>query len=697
MQLVEPAPASKPPFCLSSPTLGKEIKIYMERHQATVGELIKHGDQRAGAEASRRWMCVFDGLLCAMFAAVRGTARDEKLFNSLSLAAVGSYGRGNFGYRSDLDVRILCSKPKQATELAEALLYPLWDAGLQIGHQVVTVSETLALAKKDLPTATTLLDWRHLAGEPVQPKTLREKAFGTIFSGGNVQKFLSEMHSQAESRAARFGDSVYLLEPDVKNGQGGIRDLDIVNWTALARWRASHLKELVKAEVLAPAEYTRLEEAASFLARVRNILHYFSPRRTERLGFEAQELVAEKMHFGKGGAACEEMMSEYYKHARVVSNARESLLMRAEPPARSFRRKKDLGGGIFQQGAAISVSDPARISTEPVLALRAYWAAVHADTVVDRVTREAIARAMTDEDVCERLRQSAEANRLFRRLVRLPRRVAFKRNSTLSEFHDVGILLAMIPEFRPLVGRVHHDIYHVYTVDVHSIAAVDRLRKFCRGEMSEEHPIAGRLAGDIARPQVLFMAALLHDIGKDEGGRSHSDRGAQISRPILERLGVQEHDIIEIQHLIIKHLRMYHVASRRDIDDPATVEMFRSEVHGPEGLKELYLLTLCDVSTTSPTALTTWKTRMMEELFLQTRRSFEGLPRYTEERAEKLRRATLSLCPDGGESEFLSHFLKTVPDRYLYANEPEQIVGHSRLARQSEQKRFLALLDDCGF
>jgi [protein-PII] uridylyltransferase len=180
------------------------------------------------------------------------------------------------------------------------------------------------------------------------------------------------------------------------------------------------------------------------------------------------------------------------------------------------------------------------------------------------------------------------------------------------------------------------------------------------------------------------MATLLHDIGKDTGGRAHGERGAELCRTILTRLGVQEHDIVEIQHLIRKHLRMYHVASRRDIDDPKTIEDFRGEVHGPEGLKELYLLTLCDVATTSPTALTTWKARMMGELYMSTLRSFDQLPSHSEERAENIRAATLALCKDEGDCTKVEQFLSSVPNRYLYANEPEQILLHAQMGIAAE-------------
>lgn len=689
MQVIDSPASSKVPFSPDSPTLAKEIKIYLERHRDAVAELISAGDDRAGALASERWLKSFDGLLCALSCAIRSTVGDEKTWKSISLAAVGSYGRGNFSFRSDLDVRILCPKPAKAAPIAEALLYPLWDAGLQVGHQVVTIGDTLSLAKRDLATATTLLDWRHISGDLEQSQKLREKAFGGLFSPGSVHVFLQEMQEESEKRTARFGDSVYLLEPDVKNGQGGVRDIDIINWTAQARWRVKSLRELVDQGVLARAELSQLEDAFRFVARVRNILHFKSPRRSERLSFETQELVTEVMGYGKGGMACEAMMSDYYRHARAISNARESLFIRAQPRPKKKAKIDEFYFGVALSAQTVSVVDLDELHKNPVLILRVYWEAIHRNLNIDSDFRVAAARALTDEDVCFRLRSDAEAAMLFRRLVRKPAKVSFKRNSILSEFHDIGLLLAMIPEFAPVVGRVHHDIYHVYTVDVHSIAAVDRLRKFCRGELASEFPIASRLAADIARPQVLFMAVLLHDIGKDLGGSNHSERGCDLARSILTRLGVQEHDIIEIQHLVLKHLRMYHVASRRDLDDPQTIVKFSSEVHGPEGLKELYLLTLCDVATTSPSALSQWKTRMLEELYVQTLRLFDGQPTRTEERAENLRSIARTLCPEKGEADFLNHFLDTVPNRYLYANEPTQVAGHARLARQSEGRRAM--------
>jgi len=672
----------------SALTLGSEIKDYLKRHTENVGALIQSGTESAGHAASEQWMKVFDGLLTAMFGAARSKINDEGTFGTLALAAVGSYGRGGLGFRSDLDVRILCQNSKKAAPLAEAILYPLWDAGLQVGHQVVTANETLSLARNDLATATTLLDWRHIAGSAEASAKLQLQAFDALFSPGEIRGFLELLEAQSIQRWNRFGDSVYLLEPDIKNGHGGTRDLDVVKWAAFSRWRVRSLKALVNIGVLLPRENEQLHEASAFLARVRNVLHFNSRRRTDRLGFEQQELVAAKLHYGTGGPACEQMMSDYYRHARVISGLHETLLRRAVPPP-ARKRETGLNNGLMLSGDAVGLEDPHRLHAEPALGLRLYWEAVHRDLPVTLEARDAVMRATQSEEFCATLRKSEEAARMFRRLVRSARSVKFKRNSLLTELHDVGLLLAMIPEFLPVVGRVHHDIYHVYTVDVHSIAAVDRLRALARGELGREYPLASRLAVGMPRPHVLYMAALLHDIGKDTGGKDHAVRGVELASVILPRLGVAAHDVVEIQRLILNHLRMYHVASRRDLDDPKTIEDFCLDVRDAEGLRELYVLTICDVSTTSPTALTSWKDRMMGELYGRALVAFEGQPGRSQARADGLRAAARELCPSEGESKFLSHFLDVVPERYLYSNEPAGIVRHSRFARQAQMKRFM--------
>src|SRR5690606_11196870 len=260
------------------------------------------------------------------------------------------------------------------------------------------------------------------------------------------------------------------------------------------------------------------------------------------------------------------------------------------------------------------------------------------------------------------------------------REVCFASCSVMRELHDVGLLLAMIPEFAPVVGRVHHDLYHVYTVDVHSIAAVDCLRALVRGDLVAELPLASRLAAETTRPRVLFMATLLHDVGKTIGGRDHARRGAEMAQTILTRLGFQGDELDAVTHLILHHLTMYLVAVRRDLADPATLEEFLPSVSGREGLRELYLLTLADVSTTSPVAMTHWKRNMLDALFRASDTWFAGATPHREDRLLRVQSQARALWPDASDEASLEEFLTSMPPRYFLANTPEDVVAHAQLS-----------------
>ncbi|HEX4475934.1 MAG TPA: [protein-PII] uridylyltransferase [Polyangiaceae bacterium] len=677
-------PAERPLLERLSFQLVPELRRYLSQHRASVESMIGNGALEAGLPAGRRYAKIYDGLLSALFHAARTAMSVEGAWSPLSLAAVGSYGRSSLAPASDLDVRMLCEKDSaSAGPAAEALLYPLWDAGLNIGHQVVTTEDVLELARRDLPTATSLLDWRTITGDSNVGVHLLERAFQGVFGPGDVGGFLDALEAKAHERHERFGGSVFLLEPDVKNGEGGLRDLDIAHWSARARWQVSDVSALVRIGVLVPREWAEIDAARGFLYRIRNLLHLSAGRRADRLSFEQQEKLADQLGYGEGGSAVERFMSDYYRYARNVARAREMILTRAKPPPRRRPRETPIGRGLKLQRDAVSLVDPDALFTDPALALRVYDEAVKRNVPVYDFARQSIARAVANPEFCESLRKSPEAAELFVRLVCVAQQTKLKRGSVLYDLHDVGLVVAMIPEFLPVVGRVHHDIYHVYTVDVHSVAAVDLLRSLCRGDLASEHPLACRLAAEISRPHALFFAALLHDIGKDSGGKHHPERGADLAKEILARLGFTEADAAEVAHHVLKHLRMYHVATRRDIDDPRTLEEFCSEVHGAEGLRELYLLTLVDVSTTSPGSMTSWKRRMLDELYVASERYLAGAPPRGPGRSEAVVKAVLEARPDGQDRAFLDHFLGALPERYLYANEPPAIAQHAAFAQEA--------------
>jgi [protein-PII] uridylyltransferase len=293
--------------------------------------------------------------------------------------------------------------------------------------------------------------------------------------------------------------------------------------------------------------------------------------------------------------------------------------------------------------------------------------------------RDVVARAAADPTFCEALRSSQEAASLFISIVCSAQLTPFRNGSVLAELHDVGLLTAMIPEFAPVVGRVHHDIYHVYTVDVHSVAAVDRLRALVRGDLAKEYPLACRLGAEVTRKEVLFLATLLHDVGKAIGGKDHSRRGAEMAAVILSRLGLAPDDADEACKLIRQHLVMYLVAARRDLRDAATVAEFTREVSDREGLRSLYLLTVADISTTSPTSMTAWKARMLDELFVAADTLLSGVPHFEAGRVARVCAQVKEAWDSPGDVKFLEEFLDTMPERYLLSNSPAEIIAHARV------------------
>ena len=711
----------------TAPPLGGELRDYLQCHREALAARLAEGEDGLSLGVLHRK--TLDGLMCTLFASASRTVGGGA---SLCLAAAGSYGRGAVALRSDADVRILLpprSKDRDAAErFVEALLYPLWDAGLSIGHQVLDPDDTLVLAQDDLATATSLLDLRAIAGERPLVTSLLERAYAGLFDGSALAAFIGRLEEEAAARHGRFGGSVYLLEPDVKSGAGGLRDLDGARWAARARFRVGEdladgretqgtWGELVRLGVLVPREAQEMAAAEEFLWRVRNRLHARAERRSDRLTFDEQESLAVAMGYsgapskpppaeGANGddtrdraLAAERFMQDYYLHARAVTQGRERILLRATPakkrgkpegassifPWRVPHAEVDLGRGVRLFDGQVTIVGVPELQSDPALALRLYAACVRQAAPVLPFAREAIARASSDPAWCEALRASPESGPLFVDLVCTVPEARTRRGSIAGELHDVGLLLAMIPEFAPVMGRVHHDVYHVYTVDVHSVAALDSLRSMCRGELTQERPLATRLAAEIARPKPLFLATLLHDVGKgypDASGsrKNHSQSGAELCDLILPRLGLSAEDTLEARQLIGQHLAMYHAATRRDLDDPATIEEFCRLVRGREGLRDLFLLTVADISTTSPTAMTSWKARMLDELYFAADAHLAGATdrAFDEARLAKVRAGARAAW--AGDVAFLDAFLSSMPERYLLANGADAIAAHAGVA-----------------
>jgi [protein-PII] uridylyltransferase len=673
------------------------LRDALERHRVSLVERLEGGeDGMALGRANARFLNACFKLL------FEGARRHAGLPSGVALAAVGSFGRGAVALRSDADVVLIVDTQvvgaKEAGAFVEALLYPLWDAGLAVGHQLVSAGEVVALSQQYLETATALLDLRYLAGDEDLLRTLVDNANEGLFGEDDLGAFIDRLEAESVTRRERFGGSVYLLEPDVKSGAGGLRDIDGMRWASRARYRIGEegaaskadpsrgpWRDLVQLGVLVAREAHEIAESEEFLWRVRNRLHAKAKRKADRLGFEDQESLAVAMGYGEDRAvAAERMMQAFYLCARTVTRARGRLLERLRPARRRDRPSQtlDLGGGVQLFDGQIILTDSAAIQDDPVVALRAFSASVRQRAPLLPFARDAITLAADDAAWSARLRASPEAARLFVELVCTVPEGPAPRGSVVGDLHDAGLLLAMVPEFRPVTGRVHHDVYHVYTVDVHSVYAVDRLRQLARGELAHEFPLASRLAAEIARPLPLFLATLLHDVGKgypDASGsrKNHSRAGAELCDRILPRLGISSEDVDEARQLVRDHLLMYSVATRRDLDDIATIAEFCQNLRGREGLRNLYLLTMADVTTTSPTAMTSWKARMLEELFFAAESYLTGQKARVD--AERVARVVEAVREDwNGPPAALEALLASLPERYLLANRPESIVQHAR-------------------
>lgn len=669
-----------------APTLGKTCSGYLGGYRRAFEDAVRRGDP--GVITARSHARALDGLLsalyCAADAATRALGKEPR--GRVALVAVGGYGRSTLGLHSDVDVVFLCddSDDPFIGALAEGLLYPLWDLGVDIGHAVRSVDETLRLARDDIRTTTTLIDFRRVAGAGSLLDDLERGARKHVFEP-HLLDFLNALEQDTEARHRRFGGSLYLLEPDVKQGRGGLRDLDVAEWAARARWGARNEQDYVRTGALLAREVRELDAAREMLWRVRNLLHLRAGRQQDRLTFGDQEDVAQELGFVDGVTlGVEQFMQAYYRHARIVALTAERMLDRARPRSRAATFRK-LAHGIILADGSITLENPQRLDDDPALAFRFYHQAIRHHRRPDHLALDAIARIAPDKRWRLRLQDSEEATQLFLALVKSIEETAFRSGTVVAELYEVGLLSAMIPEFDPLVGRVYHDVFHVYTADVHAVKALEHLQLLTRGD-TRVHSLASRLAAEAPRRLPLFLAVLLHSIGRVRG-RNQDEQGARVAESVAIRLGLSAVDAAHVGWLVRHQHSLYRWATQRDIHDPKGLEEVVKLVETPERLRDLFLCTVAIVSTINPKAMTTWKARALEDLYLSTLAELEmgGGPARTESRVLEVKlQAVVGFAGDAGRDE-LQSFIDEMPDRYFLANPVDVVRRHARIARDRDE------------
>jgi len=546
----------------------------------------------------------------------------------LALVAVGGYGRGELAPFSDVDLLFLVpyKQTPRGEQIVEYMLYLLWDLGLKVGQATRSVDESIARAKRDVSIRTALLEARFIYGD--QPLFLElRKRFADEVVAGSGPEFIAAKLAERDERHHRMGDSRYVVEPNLKDGKGGLRDLHTLFWIAKYLYRVENIADLVEKRVLTRAELRMFQGAHRFLWTVRCRLHYLSGRPEERLTFDVQPTIAALAGYTDhaGSQDVERFMKHYYLIAKTVGDLTRIFCAALE--AQHVRRplirvpllgigRREVDGFRIDNGRLSVLSDD-QFADEPLAMLRLFHVAQRREIDIHPHALMLITRNLSRIDA--RLRASAEANRLFVDMLTSEK----DPEITLRRMNEAGVLGRFIPAFGRVVAQTQHDMYHVYTVDEHTIFAIGLLARIEKGELADELPLATEIVHEVLSRKVLYLALFLHDIGKGRGG-DHSKIGARIARKLAPRLGYTAEETETVAWLVEYHLLCSMTAFNRDISDPKTLETFVELVRSPQRLRLLLVLTVADIRAVGPNVWNGWKGQLLRGIYYRAEEAMTG-------------------------------------------------------------------------
>ncbi len=563
----------------------------------------------------------------------------------LSVVAVGGFGRSEMAPHSDVDLLFLCpwKITARAESVIETLLYILWDLKLKVGHSSRTVMDCIRLGRKDITIRTALLEHRHITGDVALAVELDDKLWSDLFKNTG-KEFIEAKLAERALRHLRQGGQRYVLEPNVKEAKGGLRDLQTLYWIGKYLHRVSSAEGLVGAGLLTAEEFAIFRRAENFLWAARCHMHYITHRATDQLTFDLQVEVAERMNYRDSGGrrAVEHFMQDYFRHATRVGELTRVFLTElearhAKPEARllGFLKKRKLSPGFKLLQGRLDVAEPAKFLNDPLNILRVFEEALRTGYRMHPNIMRLIASHLPLID--DEMRDSPEAAKIFLRLLLdhgNPER-------GLRRMNELGVLSTFIPEFENIVAMMQFNVYHHYTVDEHIIQCVSCLAQIERGELVEELPVASGILKAGVNRRVIYVALLLHDIGKGRP-EDHSIIGAQLARRICPRLGLTAEETETVEWLVRYHLLMSDMAQKRDVGDPRTVRDFAKAVETRKRLDLLTVLTVCDIRGVGPGTWNNWKAMLLRQLYGLTAEALEGgLETFNRERAVDESRAAL--------------------------------------------------------
>jgi [protein-PII] uridylyltransferase len=610
-----------------------------------------------------------DATLCDIWSSTRQS-------KGLCLIAVGGYGRGLLYPHSDVDVLILLpAEPDSETGArVEKLIGLLWDVGLEIGHSVRTVAQCLDEARQDITVQTTLLESRLIAGDKRAYARFKKVVTTSLALGTFVEGKLLEQ----QQRHARFDDTAQNLEPNLKEGPGGLRDLQNILWISSAAALGANWQELTRQRILTNIEARQLRRHERTLAELRVRLHYLVGRREDRLLFDFQRELATE--FGlkdtRAKRASEQLMQQFYTTAKAVTLLNSIVLQNLRlrifphPPHRPLPLNE-----FFQiRGELLETRGPGEFQRNPSAILQVFLLWQQHPEVKGLAVGTMRALWHARELVDSQFQRKAAHRALFMEILRQPSGLTH----TLRRMNQYGVLGQYLPAFGRIVGQMQHDLFHVYTVDEHILMVVRNLRRFAVPEMAHEYPLCSRLLSEFERPELLYIAGLFHDIAKGRGG-DHSLLGMADARRFCQTHSLNESDTELVVWLVEKHLYMSSVAQKQDLSDPAVIAAFADEIKTETRLIALYLLTVADIRGTSPKVWNAWKGKLLEDLFRATRRHItQGAEPNERTLASKQERALERLRAYAIPVDAHQQFWNKLDDSYFLRHDEHEIVWHTR-------------------
>ena len=545
----------------------------------------------------------------------------------LSMLAVGGYGRFEMAPFSDVDLLFLTpwKITPWAESVIESMLYMLWDLRLKVGHSARTVKDCLRLGKEDFTIRTALLEHRLICGDAALAHELTEQLWSSLFKGTEVE-FIEAKLEERDTRHRKQGGQRYVVEPNVKEGKGGLRDLQTLFWVAKYVHGVSRTSELRDIGLFSPEEYATFRDADNFLWAVRCHLHLATGRAMDQLTFDLQVEVASRMGYEDraGRRAVEHFMQDYFRHAtavgeltRILLTALEASHVKKEPLLQGlFKRRKKVRAPFAVKQGRLTIGDDAAFLADGVNILWLFEEALRTGLLLHPDAMRIVTAHLDRVD--DSVRTSKEAAKVF--LDTLLKHGNPER--ALRRMNELGVLGAFIPEFAPIVAMMQFNMYHSYTVDEHTIQVIAALAEIERGERVGDLPISSQIIKTGVNRKVLYAALLCHDLGKGRE-EDHSILGARIARAVAPRLGLNKKEVETVEWLVRYHLLMSDVAQKRDLSDPRTIKGFAKAVGSQKRLDLLLVLTVCDIRGVGPDVWNNWKAMLLRELYRETMRALE--------------------------------------------------------------------------